>query len=108
MIVNPDGTFTHHETSAPKFVNLEDDVEDDQIRGNYVRFRAVVESDEEGIKLQNVLKTMGAKGVVCNFIRKASMMEGTASTAETSKIDGWASPSRRTARSFTTLTAAST
>ncbi|HCJ4741854.1 TPA: metallophosphoesterase, partial [Salmonella enterica] len=33
MIVNPDGTFTHHETSAPKFVNLEDDVEDDQIRG---------------------------------------------------------------------------
>ncbi|EBY1977419.1 metallophosphoesterase [Salmonella enterica subsp. enterica serovar Corvallis] len=87
MIVNPDGTFTHHETSAPKFVNLEDDVEDDQIRGNYVRFRAVVESDEEGIKLQNVLKTMGAKGVVCNFIRKASMMEGAASTAETSKID---------------------
>ncbi len=43
-------------------------MEDDQIRGNYVRFRAVVESDEEGIKIQNVLKTMGAKGVVCNFI----------------------------------------
>lgn len=35
MIVKPDGSFTHHETSAPKFVNLEDDVDDDQIRGNY-------------------------------------------------------------------------
>ncbi|MDH8101779.1 exonuclease SbcCD subunit D, partial [Klebsiella pneumoniae] len=62
-------------------------VDDKQIRGNYVRFRAVVENDEEGIKLQNVLKSMGAKGVVCNFIRKGSMMEGTASTSETSKID---------------------
>ena len=80
MIVNPDGSFSHFETSAPKFVNLEDDVDDKQIRGNYVRFRAVVENDEEGIKLQNVLKSMGAKGVVCNFIRKGSMMEGTAST----------------------------
>lgn len=87
MIVNPDGSFSHFETSAPKFVNLEDDVDDRQIRGNYVRFRAVVENDEEGIKLQNVLKSMGAKGVVCNFIRKGSMMEGTASTSETSKID---------------------
>lgn len=87
MIVNPDGSFSHFETSAPKFVNLEDDVDDKQIRGNYVRFRAVVENDEEGIKLQNVLKSMGAKGVVCNFIRKGSMMEGTASTSETSKID---------------------
>ncbi|EIG7598544.1 metallophosphoesterase [Escherichia coli] len=87
MIVNPDGSFSHYETSAPKFINLEDDVADDQIRGNYVRFRAVIENDEEGIKYQNILKTMGAKGVVCNFIRKSSMMEGTASTTETSKID---------------------
>ncbi|EPU1456694.1 metallophosphoesterase family protein [Escherichia coli] len=87
MIVNPDGSFSHYETSAPKFINLEDDVADHQIRGNYVRFRAVIENDEEGIKYQNILKTMGAKGVVCNFIRKSSMMEGTASTTETSKID---------------------
>lgn len=101
----PDGSFSHYETSAPKFINLEDYVADDQIRGNYVRFRAVIENDEEGIKYQNILKTMGAKGVVCNFIRKSSMMEGTASTTETSKIDSLESRYLLIARLSTILTA---
>lgn len=105
MIVNPDGSFSHYETSAPKFINTEDYVADDQIRGNYVRFRAVIENDEEGIKYQNILKTMGAKGVVCNFIRKSSMMEGTASTTETSKIDSLESRYLLIARLSTILTA---
>lgn len=87
MIVNSDGTFTHTETSAPKFVNLEEGVDEKETPGNYVRFRATIEADEEGVKIKNTLNAMGAKGVVCNFVRKTSMMAGSASTAATSKID---------------------
>lgn len=87
MLVSPDGSFTHSETSAPKFVNLEDSVDEREIRGNYIRYRATVESDEDGVKIKNTLNSMGAKGVLCNFVRKSSMMAGTAGTTETSKID---------------------
>lgn len=87
MVVQPDGSFTQHETSAPKFVNLEEGVDDSEVRGNYVRFYATIEADEEGVKIKNTLNSMGAKGVVCNFVRKSSMMTGSASTSATSKID---------------------
>ena len=87
MVVQPDGNFTQHETSAPKFVNLEEGVDDSEVRGNYVRFYATIEADEEGVKIKNTLNSMGAKGVVCNFVRKSSMMTGSASTSATSKID---------------------
>lgn len=87
MIVSADGSFTQHETTAPKFVSLEGDVTEDEIRGNYVRYRAVIEDEHEGIHLKEQLATLGAAGVVTNLIKKSSMMAGTASTEPTSKID---------------------
>lgn len=87
MIVNEDGSFSHQETSAPKFVNLEEGVDEKEIAGNYVRFRASIESDEDAVQIKNTLNAMGAKGIVTNFIKKSSLMAGSTGTAETSKID---------------------
>lgn len=87
MLVNEDGSFTQHETTAPKFVALEGDVTEDEIRGNYIRYRAVIEDDNEGVQIKEQLGTLGAAGVVTNLIKKTSMMSGTASTESTSKID---------------------
>ncbi|HFP9309503.1 TPA: metallophosphoesterase [Raoultella ornithinolytica] len=87
LLVDEDATFEHHETSAPKFINLEEGIDEAEIKGNYIRYRATIESDEDGIRLKNVLNSLGAKGVVTNFIKKSSLVVAGASTAETSKID---------------------
>jgi len=87
MIVNPDGTFTHTETSSPKFVTLEGDVTEEDLKGNYVRYRAEITSDEEGVEIKAHLAELGAAGIVTALVRKSALAVSGPSTEETRRID---------------------
>lgn len=87
MIVNEDGTYTHTETSSPKFVSLEGSVTEEDLKGNYVRYRAEVSSDEDAESIKAELDTFGAAGVVTQFVRKRALAVAGSSTEETRRID---------------------
>ncbi|QSV17139.1 metallophosphoesterase family protein [Photobacterium ganghwense] len=75
--------ITHFETSAPKFLDLAD-CDEREIAGNYVRAKGTVESDEEALLRRKSLEALGAKGIVCSFVKSTTVVK---SSSETSKID---------------------
>lgn len=87
MIVNADGTFKQYETSSPKFIALEGEISEEDLKGNYVRYRAEVESDEEAAEIRSELDAIGAAGVVTAFVRKRALAVSGPSTADTRRID---------------------
>lgn len=78
-----DSAVTHRETSAPKFLDLAD-CDEGEIAGNYVRAKGTVESDEDALAMRKSIEALGAKGIVCAFVKTSSIVK---STSETSKID---------------------
>lgn len=88
MLVYDDGSYAQFETSAPKFIELEPETAHPSfVAGNYVRLRAVIDDEEEGVKLKMELTAMKPKGVATNFTRRTSVMAGSAATSATSCID---------------------
>ncbi|MCJ8601065.1 metallophosphoesterase [Klebsiella pneumoniae] len=88
MMVYEDGTYAQFETSAPKFIELEPETAHPAyVAGNYVRLRAVIDNEEEGVKLKLELAAMKPKGIATNFTRRVSMIAGSAATSATSSID---------------------
>ncbi|PHM52336.1 metallophosphoesterase family protein [Xenorhabdus hominickii] len=87
MLVNEDGSYSQNSTKAPVFLELNSDLTEDMVKGNYVRIRAVIKDDEEGKKLEEMAKLLGAGGVSRNFTKESSLVGATAATASTAKID---------------------
>jgi DNA repair exonuclease SbcCD nuclease subunit len=76
FLIVEDGVVRHHESQAPKFVRLDrEHVEDEEelkalVEGNYVRADLPIESDKEIRTLRDMLKDLGAAGIVVNPIRE--------------------------------------
>lgn len=79
MIVDGDD-IKHRVTKAPKFVEINDPSDGDQMLdadGNYVRVRGLELNEEEIVDLRKVLVDEGARGVVIEAVKKAVTMRGT-------------------------------
>ena len=76
-------TVTHHETTAPKFLDFAT-CEESDIAGNYIRVSGLVSSDEEAADARLRLSKMGAAGVVASFVKSATVV---ATSSESAKID---------------------
>lgn len=88
MLVNEDGSYIQRETSAPKFIELEPETAHESVvAGNYVRLRAMIDDEEEGVRLKMELAALKPKGITTNFTRRTTMMAGSAATSATSSID---------------------
>ncbi|MEQ4626754.1 metallophosphoesterase family protein [Providencia manganoxydans] len=87
MLIHEDGKYSQHETKAPKFIEIEEDMDESLIKGNYVRIRAVIEGDEEGKKIEDMVRLLGAIGVARNFTKRSSLVGASTATAGTAKID---------------------
>lgn len=89
-IVNDDGTFQHYKTNSPEFMEADTATSEESLSGNYVRFKAIVDSLSEEEAIKNELMSFKPAGLICNFIQRSSLSKGTVtgiSTAETSAID---------------------
>ncbi|MCU6236718.1 metallophosphoesterase [Morganella morganii] len=87
MLINEDGSYSQHSTSAPVFIELEGDMDESLIKGNYVRIRAVIKDDEAGKYLEEVAVLMGAAGVTRNFTKESALAGAGEATAATARID---------------------
>ncbi|MDC9581919.1 metallophosphoesterase [Xenorhabdus sp. PR6a] len=87
MLINADGSYSQYSTQAPIFLELDGDMEESAIKGNYVRIRAVIKDDEEGKKIEKMVKLLGASGVTRNFTMESALVGATTATAGTAKID---------------------
>lgn len=76
LIRTSDDKLIHYETKAPKFVRLDrEHIEDEEglealVKCNYVRADLPIESDKEIRQLRDMLKDLGAVGIVINPIRE--------------------------------------
>ncbi|KMJ45124.1 exonuclease [Xenorhabdus khoisanae] len=87
MLINQDGTYSQHATKAPIFLELDNELTPEMVKGNYVRIRAVIKDDEHGKKLEEMAKLLGASGITRNFTKEASLVSVGTATAGTAKID---------------------
>lgn len=81
LVLDEDGAVTHHESSLPRFVDLDhlDLSEDDQLdyaldlgRGNYVRMSLEIEEDADVRRVRELFEDRGALGVLIRPIKKAT------------------------------------
>lgn len=73
-----EGEVTHRETSAPKFVDInEDNYEqaEELSRGNYVRCGITLSKDSEINELREQFESWGARGIIINQIRDRTITE---------------------------------
>tara|TARA_R110000851_G_C13102760_1_gene569361 strand:- start:95350 stop:96414 length:1065 start_codon:yes stop_codon:yes gene_type:complete len=88
LLVSPKNV-KHCESHAPSFVDLTEDIDEDDVEqlvaGNYVRVTIEVEKESEVKTLRKFLIDSGAEGVVINAVKKAATVSRTGSTVSSSR-----------------------
>lgn len=90
LIVNDDGSFTHHPSQAPSFIDISGMSETDMelsVAGNYARYRGAAMTEDQITELRDVLRGWGALGTSIEVPRQGSVLRSTApaSTARTTE-----------------------
>src|SRR5205085_3706639 len=78
LIVEPNDV-EFYETTAPKFVNIDDPIIDTQdVKGNYLRIRLQDIEEEELAEFKRQLQKAGAAGIVDHSVKKRAAVRGVA------------------------------